>query len=133
MVPTVTTTGPVDTPAGTETTIVLSVHETGTAAMPLNISELESSTDPNPLPLIVIKSPGSPVAGDKPLIVGTPSTANWIVLLEGCPETLTATAPEVAPLGTTTTMLASDQLITEATTPSKVTLLCPCVSPKRIP
>jgi len=49
------------------------------------------------------------------------------------PPTVTITAPVVAPAGTVTPMLVVFQLVGEAGTPLKVTVLVPCVFPKPEP
>src|SRR5262249_28816302 len=59
-------------------------------------------------------------------------TVNATLLLCN-PPWLTTTLPVRAPLGTRTTMLVSDQLVTGADWPAKVTLPVPCDAPKPLP
>src|SRR5262245_45761221 len=62
----------------------------------------------------------------------TGGTANAAALLAS-PPTVTTTSPVVAPPGTETTILVRLQDVTAALTPSNVTVLVPCVSPKAAP
>ena len=59
-------------------------------------------------------------------------TVKLTPLLAG-PPTVTTTFPVVAPLGTTTTMLAALQLVGVPTVPLNATVLVPCVAPKFVP
>lgn len=81
---------------------------------------------------MVTAVPTGPVDGDMPVTVGTAPTVNSMLLLAR-PPTVIAIEPAVAPAGTGTTMLVLLQLLGEATTPLKLTILLPCVVPKFVP
>src|SRR5579864_1127062 len=68
--------------------------------------------------------------GETPVTIG--ATVNAIALLFK-PPWLTTTLPVVAPPGTATEMLESDQLLTGAGWPLNVTTPAPCVDPKPLP
>ena len=77
--------------------------------------------------MIVTEVPAGPEAGERLLMLGP--TVNATPLLAS-PPTVTTTFPELAPLGTTTTMLEALQLVELAAVPLKVTVLEPCDVPK---
>src|SRR5579884_2838087 len=68
--PTATTTFPVSAPAGTGTLILVSLHELGVAAVPLNVTVLLPCVVPKSDPLIVMDVPHDPVEGDSAEIPG---------------------------------------------------------------
>jgi hypothetical protein len=76
-------------------------------------------------PEIVIEVPGSPLAGASAEMMG--ATVNGTPPLCS-PPLLTTTLPVVAPFGTVTAMLLSDQVVIAAVCPLKVTV--PAVTPK---
>lgn len=80
-------------------------------------------------PEIVTEVPDGPDVGETLVIVGVCDTVNGIPLL-ATPPTVTTTFPEVAPIGTGTTMLVALQLVGVAGVPLNVTVLVPCVAPK---
>src|SRR5713226_566933 len=84
---------------------------------------------PKSSPLMVTNTPGTPLVGLKPLMVGA-STSNTTPLLCN-PLAVTTTLPLVAPLGTTAVMLVSVQLVVAAGWPLKVTV--PVVPVKLFP
>lgn len=77
--------------------------------------------------MIVTEVPAGPEAGERLLMLGP--TVNATPLLAS-PPTVTTTFPELAPLGTTTTMVEALQLVELAAVPLKVTVLEPCDVPK---
>ena len=69
--PTVTTTAPVLAPAGTGTTIEVSLQLTGDASVPAKLTRLVPRFSPKFEPVIVTLVPTGPAAGFSPLIAGT--------------------------------------------------------------
>ena len=67
------------------------------------------------------------------IVGGVPVSEVNIEPLLVTPPTVTLTAPVVAPLGTGVMMDVGLQLVGEAGTPLKVTVLEPCVAPKFVP
>src|SRR4051812_45222916 len=63
--PTVTTTLPVDAPAGTGTVMLVVAHVVGVAAVPLNVTVLVPLLAPKLLPLIVTAVATGPFDGDR--------------------------------------------------------------------
>jgi len=84
--------------------------------------------EPKFVPVIVTAVPTGPEVGFK-LVTVTGVTTKFTGLL-GKPPTVTTTGPVVAPVGTGTVMLASIQLIGDATIPLNVTVLPEGVGPK---
>jgi hypothetical protein len=68
----VRTTLPVVAPAGTATTIVVSLQLIGVAAVPLKATVLVPCTSPKLTPVMVTVVPGRPETGEMPLNVGGP-------------------------------------------------------------
>jgi hypothetical protein len=58
---TVTTTGPVVAPAGTEAMMLVALQFDTAAAVPLNVTVLDPITGPKFVPVIVIAAPTTPV------------------------------------------------------------------------
>ena len=120
-VPTLTTTGPVVAPEGTDATILLGAVLIGKTLMPLN----ETATPPAMArfePVIVTDVPTGPELGVRFEIVGP--TVKRAPTLDADP-TVTTTAPVVAPGGTGTAIADGLQLEGVARTPLKVTVLLP--------
>src|SRR5579859_4388966 len=69
--PTVTTTGPVVAPAGTETMIVVPLQFCGVAIVPLNVTVLDPCEVPKFVPVIVTMTLTAPVFWLKLVMVGT--------------------------------------------------------------
>jgi hypothetical protein len=67
---TLTTTGPLEAPAGTGTTIVVLVQLVGVALVPLKVTVLVPCVAPKPLPATVTDVPTGPTFGERLLIVG---------------------------------------------------------------
>src|SRR5579884_1371768 len=84
---------------------------------------------PKFLPEIVTDVPELPLAGERPVMVGTNTVKITPLLCK--PPAVTTTLPLVAPFGTTATMLLFDQLETAAEIPLKV--IVPVVDPKPVP
>ena len=128
-----TTTGPDVADVGTVTVMLEFDQPAGVAATPLNVTVLVPRDAPKLVPEIVTVVPGRPLCGDSAVIVGTPvETVNAAPLLV-TPPTVTTTFPVVAPAGTGTTMLVSDQFVGVAFVPLKLTVLVPCGAPNPVP
>jgi hypothetical protein len=130
-------TGPVVTPAGTANdsggaiaSIAVAVQFVTCAVTPLNVTEDPVADDPKLIPTILTKVPGSPVEGDRLVIVGVGKTVNDEPPLE-TPFTVTTTLPVVALVGTTATIDVALQLVIVAVVPLNVTV--PTVVPKFVP
>src|SRR5262245_51634706 len=80
--PTVTTTPPVDAPAGTGATIVVSFQLEGVAAVPLNETVLAPCVAPKFEPLMVTAVPTGPVVGFKDAIAGAAACVTAVDVLE---------------------------------------------------
>lgn len=131
--PTVTTTGPEVADLGTATVMLEFDHPAGVAATPLNVTLLVPCDAPKLVPEIVTVVPVRPLCGDSAVIVGTlVETVNAAPLL-ATPPTVTTTFPVVAPAGTGTTMLVSDQVVGVAFVPLKLIVLVPCGALKPVP
>jgi hypothetical protein len=128
--PTVTTTFPVVTPAGTVTAILVLPQVVGVAAAPLNATVLVPCVAPKPLPAMVIDAPGAPDVAERLVIAG--ATVKTKLLLATAP-TVTTTLPVVAPAGTGTTMLVSLHVVGVAAVPLNLIVLVPCVAPNATP
>jgi hypothetical protein len=72
--PTVTTTFPVDAPAGTETVMLLADHAVGDAAVPLNVTVLVPWLAPKFVPLTVTVLATLPLDGERLVKVGATVT-----------------------------------------------------------
>src|SRR3954469_10530377 len=102
-------------------------QDVGVATVPLNVIVLVPLVAPKFAPATVTDVPTGPLAGDKDVSDG--GTVNGSPLLAS-DVTVTTTLPDVAPLGTGTTMPVDDQLVGIAVVPLNLTLLVPCVAPK---
>ncbi len=102
--------------------------ETVTAVLP---SVTEPCVDPKFDPVIVTDVPGLPKAGETLVIQGPPATTAKQTPLLAWLDTVTATLPVVAPLGTGAEILVLLQLVGVAETPLK--LRVPWVAPKLLP
>jgi len=131
--PTVTTTLPVDAPAGTATTTLVALQLVGTAATPLNFTVLVPCVAPKFAPLIVTDAPTNPEVGFRLVILGAETVTVKPTPLLAAPPTVTTTLPVVAPAGTGTTMLVALQLVGVAAIPLNFTVLVPCVAPRFAP
>jgi hypothetical protein len=98
------------------------------------VTVLVPCDEPKFAPAIVTEVPTGPLLGVKLVIVGGGGgTVNGTALL-ATPPTVTMTFPVVAPVGTSTVMLAAVQLLAvPAETPLNVTVLVPCDPPKFAP
>jgi hypothetical protein len=134
--PTVTTTFPVVTPAGTAATMLVALQLVGVAAVPLKLTVLLPGDTPKFAPVIVTEVPTGPEFGLRLVILGAEPEAEVTVNatpLLATPPTVTTTFPVVAPAGTTTTMLVALQFVGVAAVPLKVSVLLPCDAPKFVP
>jgi hypothetical protein len=122
--PTVTTMFPVVAPGGTCTLIAVEFQLVGVAATPSNVIVLDPWFEPKLNPAIRTLVPTPPVVGLIPEIEGADVTVNGNVLL-ATPPTVTRMFPVVAPDGTVVSIPVAPQLVTEAVTPLKVTVLDP--------
>src|SRR4051812_27655537 len=123
-----TLTAPVVATFGTVAVILLSLHETILAGLPLNITWLlPSRLAVKPDPPITTVPPCAPAGGDKLAIVGL-GTENTCVLLLATAFTLTITGPVLVPAAAVATMCVSLQLTTLACTPWIEIVLSRCVA-----
>ncbi len=129
---TVTTTFPVIAPDGTGTIIFAFAQLVGVPVTPLKVIVLSSCVAPKFVPVTVTDAPIAPDVGDKLVIFGTGSTVKLTPLLS-TPLAFTTTFPEVAPVGTGTTMLVSLQLVGVPALVPNLTVLLPWVDPKPLP
>jgi hypothetical protein len=132
---TVTTTFPVVAGIGTDVLMLVAVHPVTVAVVPLNLTVLPPCEDPKFVPVIVTGVPTGPlltlrleIAGDAP-----PPVTVKLTPLEATPDTVTATFPVVAPVGTEVLMLVAVQPVTVAAVPLNATVLPPCEAPKLVP
>ncbi len=72
---TVTTTFPDVAPFGTAATMLVPLHELGTAAVPLNVTVLAPCVAPKFVPVIVTAVPTIPEVGDRLVMVGSWATS----------------------------------------------------------
>jgi hypothetical protein len=126
---TVTTTFPVVAPAGTGTVIDAVLQLAGVATVPLNVTVLEPWFAPKFKPIIVTGAPVAADDGERPAMLGTPSTVNGAPALAK-PLTVTTTFPVAAPAGTGTVIDVELQLVGAAAVPLNVTVLVPWDVPK---
>src|SRR6202023_951902 len=133
---TVTTTGPVSAPFGTDVPmlVLLQLPAATVASVPLNLTVLVPCVPPKFAPAIVTPVPTAPDAGVTLVMLGGTGTVKVTPLL-ATPFTVTTTGPVSAPFGTDVTMLVLLQLpaATVASVPLNVTVLVPCVPPKFAP
>jgi hypothetical protein len=130
--PAVITTFPLVAPGGTAAMILVALQLVGVAAVPLNVTVLAPCASPKFAPVMVTDVPTGPETGFRPVMLGGTITVKLTPLLAR-PCTVTTTLPEVAPMGTGTTMLVSPQLDGAAGAPLNVSVLVPCVAPKFVP
>src|SRR5215471_17419278 len=130
--PTATTTLPVVAAPGTRTTMLVADQLVGVAVVPLNATVLEPCVAPKFVPVTVTDVATGPLVGDKLVMLGAAMTEKLTPLLAR-PPTVTTTLPVVAPAGTGTRMLVTDQLVGVAVVPLNLTVLVPCVAPKFVP
>jgi hypothetical protein len=129
----VTTTGPLDAPAGTTTPIDVGLQLViDITAVPLNFTVLVPCVPPKFTPAIVTADPTGPLFGVRLVIVAGRFTVNATPLL-GPAAVVTTTFPIVAPTGTATTIELEVQLLTTAAIALNATVLVPWVAPKLVP
>jgi len=131
--PTVTTTFPEVAPLGTGTTMLVPLQLVGAPAVPLNFTVLVPCVAPKFVPVIVTGVPTCPLVTLRLVILGAGVVTVNATPLLAVPPTVTTTLPEVAPLGTGTTMLVPLQLVGVPAVPLNFTVLVPCVAPKFVP
>ena len=131
--PTVTTTLPVVAPAGTGTTMLVTVQLVGVAAIPLNFTVLVPCVVPKFAPVIVTEVPRTPDVGVRLVMLGGGTVTVKLIPALATPPTVTTTFPVVAPAGTFTATLVALQLVGVAAIPLNLTVLVPCVVPKFAP
>lgn len=117
---------------GTEITMLPLLQEVGTTLMPPRVTVPVPWLAPKLPPVIVTAVPATPIADDRLLILGVAVKATALL---ATPATLTTMlpAPGTAPVGITTVMLVSLQLVDAATAPLNVTVLSFCTLPNPIP
>ena len=104
----------------------LALQLVGVAVVPLNVTVLEPLVAPKPEPLIVIDVPTGPEPGERLVMFGF--TLNDAPLL-AAPLTVTTMVPDVAFVGTGTTILVELQLVGVPAVPLNLTVLVPWVVP----
>jgi hypothetical protein len=130
---TVTTTLPVVAPEGTVTLMPDAVQLDIAARVPLNVTALLPWVDPKFEPFIVKPAPIGPWVRLKLAMLGPGAvTVKSTPLLEA-PATVTTIFPDVAPLGTGTTMLVEVQVVGVPVIALNVTVLDPWLAPKFAP
>ncbi len=102
------------------------------AATPLNVTVLVPCVFPNPAPVTETAIVGPPLVLDSLVMPGPGVTVNSTPLL-ATPPTVTTTLPVVAVEGTVAVIEVALQLVIEAKTPLKVTLLPLEEAPKLLP
>src|SRR5574338_1050937 len=112
--------------------MVVSLQLVGVAAVSLNVPVLVPCVGRKFVPVIVTASPMCALVGVNDRKAGAGITVNVTPLLSA-PPTITTTGPVVAPAGTGTAMLVSDQLVGAAVVPLNFTVLVPCVAPNLVP
>jgi len=127
---TVTTTFPVEAPAGNGTVMLVSLQVVGLVAVPLKVTELIPCVAPKFVPAMVTNVPTGAAVGFRLVIFGV---TRKVPPLLAKPLTVTTTLPVVAPAGTGATMVVLFQLVGVALSPLKVTVLVPWVAPKPVP
>ena len=123
--PTVTTTLPVVAPAGTGTTMFVTLQLVGVAPIPLKVTVLVPWLAPKLAPVIVTDVPRTPDVGLRPVMLGGGTVTVKLTPLLATPPTVTTTFPVVAPLGTGATMLVAAQLVGVAAMPLNLIVLVP--------
>lgn len=119
-------------PLGTDTTMLVGVQLVDVAGIPLKVTVLEPWEGPKFTPEIVTELPTAPATGDKLLIKGVCDTLNGTPLLTS-PFAVITIFPDVAFIGTGTSMLVELQLVGDAAVPLNVKVLEPCAEPKFVP
>jgi hypothetical protein len=128
--PTVTTRFPVVAPFGTGTETLVALQFVGIPTVPLNATVLAPRVAPKLTPVIVTEVPNVPEVRDRLRTVGACDTVNRTALLAS-PPAVTTTFPEVAPLGTGTTIRVALQYVAVPVVPLNVTV--PGLEPKLSP
>src|SRR3989454_351287 len=131
--PTVTTTLPVVSPAGTGAIMLVALQLVGAAAVPLNVTVLVPCVAPKFAPALVTDVPTNPDVGFKLVMLGAGTVTVKLTALLATPPTVTTTLPVAAPAGTDAVMLVALQLVAVAAVPLNLTVLDPCVAPKFAP
>lgn len=128
--PTVITTGPDVAFAGTIAVTLELLQLVVLATTPLKVTVLEPWVLPKLVPEIATEVPVAPDVVPRFKMAGVttnvPPVYPW-------PPILTTTGPVVPPSGTGTPILFMLQVVGDASTPLKVTVLAPCVSPRLDP
>ena len=114
-------------PAGTGAVMLVALQLVGVAVIPLNVTVLAPCAAPKPVPAMLTEAPAGPDVGVSPAMMGITAKAKPLL---GAAE-FTMTGPEVAPVGTVTTMLLGLQLTGIPFTPLKLTE--PVIGPKPVP
>jgi hypothetical protein len=88
---------------------------------------------PKFVPVMVTGVPTAPDVGLRLEMFGAAALTVNVAALLAIPPTVTTTLPDVAALGTGTTMLVALQLVGVPAVPLNVTVLVPCEDPKFVP
>lgn len=129
---TVTVTGPVVAPVGTEAVILVADHAAVVAGVPLNATTLVPWEPPKFVPVNVTVAPVGPDVGVSEVSVGVGMTVNAIPLLV-CSSTVTVTGPLLAPTGKGAVIDVGDHAVGVALAPLNDTVLVPWEAPKFVP
>lgn len=130
--PTVTTTLPLEAPAGTLVAIEELLQVVTVAVVPLNVTV--PPLEPKLAPVIVTAAPTAPELGEMPAIAGAEVDGVMTLKLTSLlslPFAVITTFPVFAPEGTAVAIAESVQLVTLAAVPSNVTV--PALEPKFVP
>jgi hypothetical protein len=119
-------------PDGTFAIMLVSLQLATGTVVPLSKIVLLPWVAPNPVPVIATSDPTTPEVGDRLVMLSVSTTVKLTPLL-ATPLALTTRFPDVAPLGTGTTMLVAFQLVGGASVSLKVTELAPWAAPKFVP
>jgi len=128
--PALTTTLPVEAPAGTVAVIEVELHAVVVAVVPLNFT-VPVPCEPKFCPLIVTVVPTVPTFGPKLLMLGAAVTVN-VAPPDATPADVTTTFPVVVPAGTVAVIELELQAVVVAVVPLNFTVPC-CRPPKFCP
>src|SRR5476651_271893 len=131
-------TKPVTAPIGTVTVMEVAVAAVTVPSVPLNNTTLSVLVALKLVPVRVTASPGWPLVGAIPVILGAAATTVNVLFtpaptVAALPNTVTTTAPVVAPAGMVTVICVAVAAVTVATTPLILTTSLPMVVLKLVP
>src|SRR5437667_10144983 len=115
---------PVVAPLGTVVVMLVALQVPTVAVAPVKTTVPVPCVAPKFVPVMVTVAPTAPVVTDRPDMLGAATTVKFTPLLAWL-DTVTTTFPELAPLGTVTTMLDAPHEVTDAAVPLNLTVLPP--------